>query len=415
MSSNTFAPRTYGSTLWWVFCGLFIHANAWGKPGHDLQIRKGFIDAADAALNTLGSPEAVADLVRDEPDKATDAITAAWPEGHSFPSWSVEALQQATRTLASPPFTLDRNLDPALYGYPDLAAFDTTARRMWAWARNRTVPMPPLGNDPVDTLSTYFGSYLGEPLPATGSVKAFVALIGEEKARFEDGWAKYAVGSRWRVTSDRPYGAGVVTGDVVEIVDPEQHRHIRAKVVMGDGSLGMATWSFALSTTDLEPVVEEEAVVGATIDESQAKIAELESRIGALNDLVQTKDRTIESYRDWQRAAHADAEKIGDILNKEAERRNWCREYDDIVEKINGELRYLALPRREREVEVTVTGWLRVPFSRTVTVTVTSGDNDDAIEQAEEIVSEEDASELWSYADRGAAEVDNDDFESEVC
>jgi hypothetical protein len=79
--------------------------------------------------------------------------------------------------------------------------------------------------------------------------------------------------------------------------------------------------------------------------------------------------------RDWQTKAVTDSETISEVYNREADRRNWCSEADEITEAINGRLQVLALQMRERDVDVTVSGYLRVPFTYSVSVSVTSGDD----------------------------------------
>lgn len=66
---------------------------------------------------------------------------------------------------------------------------------------------------------------------------------------------------------------------------------------------------------------------------------------------------------------------IGQRLIDESERRNWCSEFDEIIEEVNAELPHgWELPTRKRsyEVEVTVTG--KITTTTTVTVEATSED-----------------------------------------
>lgn len=81
-----------------------------------------------------------------------------------------------------------------------------------------------------------------------------------------------------------------------------------------------------------------------------------------------------------QRRHRADIETIGEALISEAQEREWCGEYDSVIERINGRLS-VHLPDRppeEREYEVELT----ITYTHTVTVTAT--DEDSAGDQAVE-------------------------------
>ena len=119
-------------------------------------------------------------------------------------------------------------------------------------------------------------------------------------------------------------------------------------------------------------------------------------------------NRDLTALRDFQTKAFADADTISEVYNDEADRRNWCSEADEVTEKINRLLQVLTLTRRESEHEVVISGWIRVPFS--YSMTVTAADSDSAYEQAEESWSEYvDAGDLVrDYVDRYMAEIDGD-------
>lgn len=117
-------------------------------------------------------------------------------------------------------------------------------------------------------------------------------------------------------------------------------------------------------------------------------------------------------------ARHAeDIDRIGERLNDEATRRDWCGEYDAIVESLNTQLN-LPLTERKREVEVLVSGYIRVPFSATVTVEVTGQhDGDDDYVRQLAIESMADASDLIRNGDvdnYSAEFTDEDEFDVEV-
>lgn len=125
---------------------------------------------------------------------------------------------------------------------------------------------------------------------------------------------------------------------------------------------------------------------------------------------------SLKSERDrlqrWQQQAIADMEKASQRLISEADRRNWCSEYDEIVDAINGDLGVLAFEERRKEIEVTISGYVRVPFTYSVTVEVSDEDDaeSDAIDQFTSNVS---ASDVMRYhTDAYSAEFE-DDLEAE--
>lgn len=83
------------------------------------------------------------------------------------------------------------------------------------------------------------------------------------------------------------------------------------------------------------------------------------------------------------RQAHAnhelDIERIGERLMEEAENREWCSVYDEVINDLNRRLN-VELPTREREFTV------EVDVSGTVRVTVTTSTENDAIELAREMI-----------------------------
>ena len=84
--------------------------------------------------------------------------------------------------------------------------------------------------------------------------------------------------------------------------------------------------------------------------------AELERQVSLLN-------RRVESLADQVANGHHAVEIIGNRLIREAEARDWCSDFDRIVDEVNcGLPGSYALPLREKEYEVT--------WTQTVTVTV---------------------------------------------
>lgn len=77
---------------------------------------------------------------------------------------------------------------------------------------------------------------------------------------------------------------------------------------------------------------------------------------------------------------------------------NHCEVFDNIAEALGG-------PRRTREYSVNVTGYVTVPVTYSFIVEAT--DPDEAREQAEELFTDMDATDLEDYADWYSADLDN--------
>jgi len=113
-------------------------------------------------------------------------------------------------------------------------------------------------------------------------------------------------------------------------------------------------------------------------------------------------------HRIWMQHYRDDIELIGARLIEEANDRNWCHEFDEIIETLNRSL-HQDLPLREREYEVTVS----YSVYTSSTVTVTARDEDGAIEMVRESFSDYvDVRESLEDAVRYNG-VDLDEFEAE--
>ena len=89
----------------------------------------------------------------------------------------------------------------------------------------------------------------------------------------------------------------------------------------------------------------------------------------------------IESYRGRFMKANNDWDKLGGLLMKEANDRDWCSEYDRLVDSWNSDFELLELPVRKKtyNVEVSVTA------TYTVTVQVEAEDDDAAIDEVNDM------------------------------
>lgn len=127
---------------------------------------------------------------------------------------------------------------------------------------------------------------------------------------------------------------------------------------------------------------------------------------------VSEEDRLRARLREAEERHRTDIQMIGETLMREANRRNWCSEYDEIVDGINSRIS-VELPLRRREHEVVISGYVRVPFS--YSMTVEAEDSDDAYEMASETWSDQVSAGdlLRNYTDSYDAEIE-DDYDVEV-
>jgi hypothetical protein len=78
--------------------------------------------------------------------------------------------------------------------------------------------------------------------------------------------------------------------------------------------------------------------------ESQPEVATLVEENRRLSEANSTLMR-------WQRQAQSDMSLASERLIEESERRNWCSEYDQIIDDINSRMNVLAFDVREQEVD----------------------------------------------------------------
>jgi hypothetical protein len=170
--------------------------------------------------------------------------------------------------------------------------------------------------------------------------------------------------------------------------------------------------------SDSEPV----AVEGATVEEPtnvvvaalNERVTELTASLARLEEQVERLTTALNTERDNHQN---DIDVIGEALIEEARRRDWCSEYDTVMGRISSRLT-IPLPERTAEEidhEIEVSGWVRVPFSVTVTVTAAEdADWDDLCRQAgEDVENNYSARQLMTdYGDAYNGEVEDDfDFQ----
>ena len=141
--------------------------------------------------------------------------------------------------------------------------------------------------------------------------------------------------------------------------------------------------------------------------------------IGRLISLLVTATRNEIAWRERHDTIATNANSaiamIGERLLDEAEKRNWCSEFDEIIDDVNAALPgHFQLPTREREYTVSWSETYTVTVRRSATVTARDGD------QACDAVSELYSGEADEYEMRDAISMgnyefsdDNSDYEAE--
>ena len=155
-----------------------------------------------------------------------------------------------------------------------------------------------------------------------------------------------------------------------------------------------------IDVTDAEPV----EATGAIVAGLNARITELVADNARLTEQADQSRREAAIARQHH---EEDNQRIGEGLIRQADRRSWCSEYDEFIAELNDDL-HISLPPRETEVEIEVSGYVRVPFS--ITVTVDGGDESDMEQRAGEIVEENYSAE---YLLRNAASPSDGEVEDE--
>lgn len=138
--------------------------------------------------------------------------------------------------------------------------------------------------------------------------------------------------------------------------------------------------------------------------------------VGKLAAHYAQEARFADSWRDKYDQARQEAiqaiQAIGDRLITESNDRNWCSEFDEIIDNVNDSLPgWLKLPLREREYEVTWTETYYVTVSRSETVTARNEEH--AVELIEDAgnASEYDLRDAISYGNYEFSD-DNSDYEA---
>ena len=131
---------------------------------------------------------------------------------------------------------------------------------------------------------------------------------------------------------------------------------------------------------------------------------------------ARTADAWMKRYDNVHAQANAAIEAIGQRLIEEAEKRNWCSEFDEIIADVNASLPGpFQLPVRERDYTVTWSETYTITVHRSATVTARDEEN------ACDLASEMYTGEAYEYEIRDAISGgnyefcdDNSDYEAEA-
>ena len=218
------------------------------------------------------------------------------------------------------------------------------------------------------------------------------------------------VGECYTCITPQPSGANIDEGDIVKVtsLDPsirvlrwQDGRWTWRGTLAVDGG-----WYVAREHLSLLPVPNPEVDVEVT-PEPQPEPLFVPPTREAWQAMVDDNAR----LRTWQTSALADITEASRILIEEANRRSWCSEYDEIIDRANGSMSVLAFEDREQEFEVEVNWTATISGSTTVMVTARS------MEDAEEQVSNSpsDYVDIGSYEVAEAARYNGaDDIEFEI-
>jgi len=127
--------------------------------------------------------------------------------------------------------------------------------------------------------------------------------------------------------------------------------------------------------------------------------AQLNERIAALEEQRRQYDNALQMERQRH---EQDIERIGERLIQEAEQRDWCSEFDRVVNELNGSL-HISLPTRSQDYDVTLT------YTVTVNWSVNARDEEAAISQAQEEIGDY---EIRQAVNAGAYEIDYESCEA---
>lgn len=127
-------------------------------------------------------------------------------------------------------------------------------------------------------------------------------------------------------------------------------------------------------------------------------------------------DAWLKKYDQARDEARRAIDMIGERLIQESNDRNWCSEFDEIIDDVNGSLpAWLSLPTRERDYTVSWTETYYITVSRSTTVTARNAETACDLVSDMGLTGEADDYEMRDALSCGNYEFsdDNGDFEAE--
>lgn len=335
--TNTFTPRTYGDTLWLAFLAQYPDALSWGFRD---SIRRGIREATVTNINRYvtangGEARSASEfsiaLRRNERD-AEILLSEGWPSGHSFPRGAIESLAVAVDRLGWP-HDLDVSPVPLIGGE---ITHTNKYSLPWAWATGLD-PMPTLGDNPVDSLASYLSRNYGYEY-SSALDKAFIALVGQEKAR--------RVGNPNPGRSDSDRAGQPVRDD--EPLDPGTrlilapnpatasgggvyfHNTTPIPVEVMDYGYSPLNENIRVRRMDGEPGTQDQTVGRQYLSWPLIPTAPV-----AVDEPVDTVESLREALATAKREHDEDIRLAERIFWQEARSRSWCSEAEDVLGKIN--------------------------------------------------------------------------------
>lgn len=170
----------------------------------------------------------------------------------------------------------------------------------------------------------------------------------------------FVAGARYRVNRDHPQGARLNEGDTIQAISLDGTVWRVSRIGESDTP---ETRMWGVYATDVTPLP----------GFADRRIAELEAALAESNRLLESERATRRA--DTERWI-SDIQHINDVLVDEAESRDWCGDFDHIVEnRINGPLRY-ELAGRTFEHEMQRERYVRVRVTQTGTYSGSQSDSD---------------------------------------
>lgn len=264
----------------------------------------------------------------------------------------------------------------------------------------------------VDTQIDLLGSGRADTYPINAATKHYMSLWMTVKAD-----KLFAEGSVFTLEAKGQRGMSIAHDGRPAMIRRKGHRTAEGwygyiEVVLGNKVEDGIEWvgpQYVVRACDLrgrnqaEVKAPEAETPEVTIShgEALARIVELEA---ALDDEKRRSERLNATVQACQR----DFTRINEGLNEAADRRDFCSEYEDLMEGIAASCERFEFDGRESEFEVTVRVPVTVYCDISTTVSMSRGADHSDIEEAavENIESNYSSSNLLDYADSYSAEAD---------